>query len=130
MKRAMASTQLLLAQRPTLNSRRQFHNPLVTQQHRRQTSKPSRPIADFCSVTTRPHQKSKKASSRSLEPIFGTVAAGLRWRKEPIWEISKNSRVGPWRGLTRATREADQQNITRDSQNDKRVRIAETMGWS
>ena len=52
----------MIAQRRPVNFRCQFHNPLATHQHQHEASKPSRRIADFCSVTTRLHQESRKVS--------------------------------------------------------------------
>ena len=68
----MVSTQLMLAQSPSRNSRWQFHKPRATQHHHHQTSKPSRPIADCCSVTTRLHQKSRRVSRELSSQVFAS----------------------------------------------------------
>ncbi len=52
----------MLAQSQSVNSRYQFHNPLAANNSATKTTKPSRPIGDFCSVTTRLDHKSKKVS--------------------------------------------------------------------
>ena len=71
----MVSTQLMLAHTRSANCHRHFHNQLATQQHHHQASKPSRPIADLCSVTTRLHHESRRASNRIVAWVFAVFAS-------------------------------------------------------
>ena len=72
--RAMVSTRCMPARSPSRNSRCQFHKQPATK-HRHKTSKPSRPITDFCSVIARVHQKSKKVSRATCAWVFAVFAS-------------------------------------------------------
>ncbi len=73
MESRLVSSPLMLAQSPTRNSHCQFHKQPASQRHHHEASKPSRPIADLCSVTTRLHHKSRKVSRGIWARVFAGV---------------------------------------------------------